>query len=246
MALVALVVAFAPVTPQPVAPPRSVSEKSALVGAHGRAPLPERQPFHMISSQRAVTALAVGGLAVLLASGIWSSLIYDEYVNALSYGVSTGDYAGAAARLEPVIAADPSLAIYHQQRGFLLGLAAASGDTSALPGAVAEFERYTALAPDYATGWANLGALYAQTGDYERATAAMRRAVELAPAAPSLADRLSEYEAATTSGQLVLTEPVPNPISLEPDDPFLANINYVQWLSLTIERQFLPQVRYEQ
>lgn len=247
MALVALVVAVAPVTPQPVEPSISVSDKSPSVGAVREPLLPENAAFQIVSKERAVTALAVGGLAVLLASGIWSSLIYDEYVNALSYGVSTGDYAGAAARLEPVIAADPSLAIYHQQRGFLLGLAAASGDTSALPGAVAEFECYTTLAPEYATGWANLGALYAQTGDYERAAAAMRRAVELAPAAPSLADRLSEYEAATTSGQLAdNTPPISTPISLEQDDPFLANINYVQWLSLTIKRQFLPQVRYEQ
>jgi tetratricopeptide (TPR) repeat protein/multisubunit Na+/H+ antiporter MnhB subunit len=197
------------------------------------------------STSRAVMALMAGGWAALLISGVWSSLIYQQYVSALSYGLSTQDYAGAAERLEPVIAVDPEMAVYHQQRGFLLGLAAAAGDLNSLQEAIAEFERYTTLAPEYSTGWANLGALYAQVGNYERAAAAMRRAVELAPSAPTLADRLAEYQiAAETGAPMEAWQPIPTPISTETDAEFLPNINYIQWLRLAIQRQFLPQVRY--
>jgi hypothetical protein len=248
MALVALVVAVAPVIPRPMTQSKRASEKT--VGAQ-RVSLPQkgapqvRRPFQVVSKDRMATALVVGGFAFLLATGIWSSLVYFQYVDALSYGVGTGDYAGAAARLEPVIAADPSFAVYHQERGFLLGLAAASGDTSVLPDAIAEFERYTALAPEYAIGWANLGALYAQASDYQRAAAAMRRAVELAPNSASLTERLSEYEAAMETGTLLSSAPpITLPISTDKDDEFLPNINYVQWMRLTIPRQFLPQVGY--
>jgi tetratricopeptide (TPR) repeat protein len=125
----------------------------------------------------------------------------------------------------------------------LLGLAAAEGYTSVLPDAIAEFERYTSLAPYYSIGWANLGALYAQAGDYERAISAMSHAVELAPAAASLPDRLAEYQEARTSGSLD-APPITLPVSTDRDDEYLPDINHIQWLRLSILRQFLPQVRY--
>jgi hypothetical protein len=215
MALVALVAGVAPVEPQPL---------SAPLG-------------------RVLSGFAVGGCALLLISGLWSSLIYQQYTDAVRYGIQTRDYVGAAAQLEPVIAADSEMAVYHQQRGFLLGLAAAGGDTSVLPDAIAEFERYTSLAPTYSLGWANLGALYAQAGDYEQALTAMGRAAELAPDTPAYSDRLTEYRAAAVSGRLE-TPSIPLPISLERDHLYLPDINFIQWLRLSIERQFLPQVGF--
>jgi O-antigen ligase len=215
LALVALVAAAAPAEPQPLSRPAG----------------------------RVVTGLAVGGFTLLLASGLWGSLVYWQYTDAVSYGINSGDYLEAAARLEPVIASDPEMAVYHQQRGFLLGLAAAEGSTSVLPDAIAEFERYTTIAPYYSIGWANLGALYAQAGDYERAVEAMGHAVERAPAAASLPERLIEYQAALTAGHLE-EQTIRLPISLDRDDEYLPDINHIQWLRLSILRQFLPQVRY--
>jgi tetratricopeptide (TPR) repeat protein len=112
-----------------------------------------------------------------------------------------------------------------------------------LPDAIAEFERYTTIAPYYSIGWANLGALYAQAGDYERAVEAMGHAVERAPAAASLPERLIEYQAALTAGHLE-EQTIRLPISLDRDDEYLPDINHIQWLRLSILRQFLPQVRY--
>lgn len=215
MALVSLSAGVAPVKPQPV---------SAPVG-------------------RVLSGVAVAGCALLLLSGLWSSLIYQQYTDAVRYGINTRDYVGAAERLRPVTAADPEMAVYHQQRGFLLGLAVAEGNTSLLPEAIAEFERYTSLAPTYSLGWANLGALYAQAGEYAQAVAAMGRAVELAPEAAPYADRLREYREAAASGRFD-TPTIPRPISLQRDDLYLPDINFIQWLRLSIERQFLPQVRF--
>lgn len=215
LALVTLTAAVAPVTPQALAPTRS----------------------------RIITAAAVGGGVMLLASGLWSSLVYQQYIDAVSYGINSGDYTGAAAQLQPVVAADPQMAVYHQQRGFLLGLAAAEGNTAVLPEAIAEYERYTQIAPEYSIGWANLGALYAQAGNFMKAVEAMGQAATRAPNAPSYADRLAEYETAAVTGQLAIT-PVSPPISLERDATYMPDINYIQWLRLSIERQFLPQVRY--
>ena len=192
---------------------------------------------------RSLTVLAVGGCTILLITGLWSSLIYWQYTDAVSYGIHSGDYVGAAERLEPVIAADGEMAVYHQQRGFLLGLAAAEGNTSVLPEAIIEFERYTGIAPYYSIGWANLGALYAQAGDYQRAVEAMGEAVALAPDSDSLPERLAEYQAALTSGNPD-APPITMPVSVERDHMYLPDINHIQWLRLSIERQFLPQVRY--
>lgn len=196
------------------------------------------------STGRIVAVLAAGVGAVLFVSGVWSSILYWQYTDAVSYGVRSGNYAEAAARLEPIVAADSEMAVYHQQRGFLLGLAAAEGDTASLSPAITEFERYTQLAPEYSTGWANLGALYAQSGDYDHAVDAMSQAVALAPLAPSLAIRLAAYQTAAETGQPPVEPAIELPISTALDDEYLPNINYIQWLRLAIPRQFLPQVHY--
>jgi tetratricopeptide (TPR) repeat protein len=124
-----------------------------------------------------MAALAV----VLTTSGLWSALNYRTFIAALSEGAARQTYRAAAERVLALEENDPALAIYPQQAGLLLSLAAAEGDAEAGVDAIAQFRRYTALEPAYASGWANLAALYFAGGDLTPAADAMRKAVELAP-----------------------------------------------------------------
>ena len=136
--------------------------------------------------------MAVGGV-LLVVSGLWSALNYREYVSALSDGVNSGNYRAAADRLQNVAQADPSLAVTYEQRGMLLGLAAAAGDAQAAQEGADNFTRYIVLEPSYASGWANLAALDEQIGKLDEADKAMRQAVRLAPQSWSLVYRSGVY-----------------------------------------------------
>ncbi len=139
--------------------------------------------------------LAFIGL-ILTLSGGWEALNYRDYVAALSSGIASSDYRAAADRLQVLIDRDPRLAIYSEQQGMLLGLAAASGDQGAARQAVASFVRYTTLEPSYVSGWANLAAMQAQTGDFAGAILSIERALVLSPDMWSLLYRLGEYREA--------------------------------------------------
>lgn len=119
-------------------------------------------------------------ILILTLSGVYTSLVYSRYMGILNEAATTGDYRTAAIQMADITAADP-YPIYEFQRGLLWGLAANDTPTEVLPQAIDAFERFTALEPDYAMGWANLGALYAQMGDNARGIAAMERAAEIAP-----------------------------------------------------------------
>ncbi|MBZ0285876.1 MAG: O-antigen ligase family protein [Anaerolineae bacterium] len=170
--LVGLVVAVAPqfyLTPQP--------------------PLRTREGEKAIQSDRVnrlgkiAQRVAVMGMAVLwvglVVTGLWSNGVYANSVAAMRYAVETNDYWAAAQRMQPVIEADPNLSLYHLEQGFLLGMAASEGDTQAAQDAVAAYERFIALDPGYALGWANLAGLKWQLGEQQTAIEAMERAAEL-------------------------------------------------------------------
>lgn len=156
--------------------------------------LPATVPRRQGRLQPALVAL--GGL-ILTLTGLWSALSYREYVSALSEAVASGDYRVGASRLASLAEADPSLAIYHEERAMLLGLQAASGDLDAAREAADAFTRYLALEPSYVSGWANLAALDAQLGKSAEAAAAIQRAIALAPqSAPILYQAGLYFEAA--------------------------------------------------
>jgi putative inorganic carbon (hco3(-)) transporter len=125
------------------------------------------------------------GLALVI-TGVWSRSIYAGYHTALRQAVATEDYRAGAEALQPIIDTDPALALYHAQRGYLYGLAAAGGDRAALPDGIAAYERFLALEPHNAVGWANLAALHMNVGQSEAAITAQTRAAELAPGSPPL------------------------------------------------------------
>ena len=143
--------------------------------------------------RRLLPGLVAAGGVVLVVTGLWSTLHYREYVAVLSEGISSGDYRAAADRLLTMEQADPALAINYEERGILLGLAAAAGDAQAAQDGADSFARYTSLEPSYATGWANLAALDEQLGRLREATNAMQQAALLAPQSWSLVFRAGVY-----------------------------------------------------
>lgn len=127
-------------------------------------------------------ALGMTGLCLALCvTGAWGTLHYDRYVTALRLA-GTGDYVGAADRLNTVIASEPALTLYRWQQGYLYGMASLA-DAQWADEAIAAYEAYLTDEPQSAIAWANVGALYAQTGQTDAAIAALRRALEEAPLA---------------------------------------------------------------
>lgn len=129
----------------------------------------------------------------LLATGWWSTLVYVRYASILDQARREQNFFSSAEQLQSVIDADPAMAIYYQQQGFLYGMAATGENSEALTRAIAAYERFVELEPDYAVGWANLAALYRQAGELEHAIATQRKAVEHAPDAWQFAFTLGAY-----------------------------------------------------
>jgi len=112
---------------------------------------------------------------VVFGTGIWSSAIYQRYIDSLTNASRTGDFAAAAAEMSSVITADSSMMLYQQQYGMLLALA---GDTVQAQQA---YERAVILSPQYFTNWASLAALRSTNGDSAGAANAIQEAQRLAP-----------------------------------------------------------------
>lgn len=153
-----------------------------------------------VAAQRWQPRLIAAASLVLFATGVWSALNYREYINALSEGIAHETYRDAAVRVESLAANDPSLAVYAQQAGLLLGFAAEQGDADTISEGIDQFRRYTELEPSYSSGWANLAALYSAAGETELAAETMQKAVILAPESWSLNYRYGVY--AEAAGQL--------------------------------------------
>ncbi|HEX2907479.1 MAG TPA: O-antigen ligase family protein [Phototrophicaceae bacterium] len=152
--LIALVLALAPMEPQPIqAAWRRMGQPVGLIGLW----------------------------LIILVAGFWSSGIYRQYMAVLQEVGKTGDYHVAAENLQSVIEADPYLSLYHLEQGFLYGMAASTDDTEAAQKAIKAYERFIELDPGYALAWANLGALRWQVGEREQAIADMSHAAELDP-----------------------------------------------------------------
>ncbi len=148
----------------------------------------------MLSSRRAwqPILLAVGALALVI-SGVWSAANNSRYVAILTDANASKAFHAAADQLQALANTDPDFALYPEQQGILLGLAAAAGDPAAVQAGVERFERFTTLEPDYANGWANLAALHAALGEDQAAVDAMQHAVDLAPSSWSLVYRYGVY-----------------------------------------------------
>jgi O-antigen ligase/tetratricopeptide (TPR) repeat protein len=154
-------------------------------------------PIQASWRRNALVAALVGLWAVLLGGAVWENQLYIRYVDALDKAAPpVSDYAGAADEIQTVIDADPALSFNYMQQGFLYGMAAEGGDKEAAWKGVAAYEHFVALEPNYASAWANLGGLYRQLDEWEKALAAMQRAARLAPKAWQLWANVGQYAAA--------------------------------------------------
>ncbi|MCC6805184.1 MAG: O-antigen ligase family protein, partial [Anaerolineae bacterium] len=174
---------------------------------------PPGKPIRSVRWQPLV--IAAGGI-VLTGFGLWNAIQYSAYVGTLREGLASGDYRATAERLQSIANGDPEYPVYWQEQGMLLGWAASEGDADAARVAIDRFQRYTALAPDYTSGWANLAALHASVGETEPALAAMRVAVGLAPQSWSLAYRFAALTEANGDAETA-TQLYTNLITIKPD-----------------------------
>ena len=189
--------------------------------------------------------LPVIGIIILWAglfiSGIWSSTVYQQYLDAMrvSFGQSEdrseeevlADYRETALRLNEVIVQDPTHPIYHQQQALVWGLLAENGDVEAIQNGIKAYQDFLALEPNHAISWANLSALQWQANDTDSAIVSIEHAIVLAPAYPLFQENLQVIR-----GELerdTLDVPI-----------YLYNENFArfEFLREPLNTSFLPQV----
>jgi putative inorganic carbon (hco3(-)) transporter len=170
--------------------------------------IPLTSHFRRISHSVLMTGLWL----VLLITGLWSSQVYTQYINALHYAVDTKDFRGAASQMQPVINADPDLSLTYKEQGLLFGLAANEGDQDSAREGIAAYQKFLELDPYYAIVWANMAALQWQLDERDAAFESMEQAVKLAPQSWQLAvglgfyaDAMAKTEFAQISYQQALT-----------------------------------------
>lgn len=146
-------------------------------------------------------ALGIAGLvAVLIASGFWSTNIYAQYTSSLNapFGEDgTGDYRTAADDLQSIVDSDPLMTVYRHQQAYLYGLAAEDGDRDVAARAIEAYEIVLEQEPTDAIAWANLAAVHWIVGDSDAAIESMREALNLAPGSRPLHFNLARYLEAT-------------------------------------------------
>lgn len=164
-------------------------------GVKFRSEKPRLQVFH----PSGIVALWV----VVLIFGWQSSEANRLYVQSLrlsNYGVAGRtaeevmvDYRNALRILEDLATPDAAMPVHLQQKALLLGLLASYGDSQALERATVTYEHYLEQEPYDAISWANLAALYWQSGNGAKAMRALERAIYLAPDSYVFAYNLATY-----------------------------------------------------
>ena len=142
---------------------------------------------------------------ILLVSGFWSANVYQTYWNGMLLASEDNgrDFLGGATAIQDAINADPDLALYHSQQGFLYGIhVSENDDPEALQSAIEAYEQFLELEPQSAIGWTNLAGLYWQGGQQDQAVIAMREAVDLAPDAWQLHLNLGRFAEENGNGDL--------------------------------------------
>ncbi len=161
-----------------------------------------------VSRRRLSLVVLVAGWVGLLIVAFWNTGAYSVYVNALRYETQSGDPLAATQMMQPAINADPANPIYYLYRGYFYGLGAQSGNGDAVKKAVQDYVHFTNIEPYYSPAWANLSALYEQTGQFDQAFDAMQKAAKLAPDDPVIqfnAGRLYDQRSSQDSDSIMKT-----------------------------------------
>lgn len=167
----------------------------------------------------------------LIITGWWSTGIYADYTVIIQDAISEEDYLTGAQGLQAVIDADPNLALYYDQQGYLYGLAASEGNDTALNAGIAAYQHYLELQPQDTIAWINLSALQWQAGQGEAAIESASQAVELAPRAwqyrfivGNYAESLGDFATATIHYKRLTRNPY--------------NLLYPEWEDTDFRRDF--------
>ncbi|GAB4449711.1 MAG: hypothetical protein Kow00120_19980 [Anaerolineae bacterium] len=110
--------------------------------------------------------------------------------------LDAGALEAALEAAEQAQAIDPALDLYQAHAAYVLGRLAAGAPAAYLDRAIAAHEAVVAARPTFDVGYANLGALYAQQGDWPAAVAALERACALYPREPAYWLALGRYREA--------------------------------------------------
>ena len=178
----------------------------ALLGLQLLIIMPTRADKSAIETQRRRfvhrTGIAMVWIIVLV-FGWQGSEVNRRFIQALrvsNYGVEgrtsnelAPDYRSALAILDEIVARDSDMPVNLQQQAFLWGLLAAPGDIQALGAAIESFERFLDMEPNNAISWANLAALYWQSGETAKAINALEHAIVLAPKSGIFVYNLATY-----------------------------------------------------
>jgi putative inorganic carbon (HCO3(-)) transporter len=131
-------------------------------------------------------------VSLLVFATLWPDVSYFYFSRGARLATE-GEWETAAHLLERATDLDPSLPFYHFQLGFVYGHLAHDPESSNLERAIEQYEIGLNQEPYYSLNHANLAALYWQDGKTDLAMEHVRRAMELAPAAPDYALQLGTY-----------------------------------------------------
>ncbi|NIQ82572.1 MAG: tetratricopeptide repeat protein [Anaerolineae bacterium] len=129
---------------------------------------------------------------ILLVVIFWTDISYSYFSRGADLATE-GEWAAGAKLIERAGNLDPAFPFYHFQLGFVYGQLASRQDPSHLDRAIEEYEAGLSQEPYYSLNLSNLAALYWQDGEPDTAIECVRRAIELAPAAPDYVIQLGSY-----------------------------------------------------
>ena len=134
----------------------------------------------------------VGPILILLLVIFWTDISYFYFSRGADLATE-GEWAAGAEFIERATNLDPAFPFHHFQLGFVYGQLASRQDPPHLDRAIEEYEAGLSQEPYYSLNHANLAALYWQNGQPDTAIECVRRAIELAPAAPDYVIQLGSY-----------------------------------------------------
>ena len=131
-----------------------------------------------VEPKKSYSLIIIGVLAVLFSwVNIWiSTPLYKGVSNA-----NVGKWDVVENWLEEAVKRSPDSTIAYQQLGLVQSRLYYQGENNALNNAISAFEKAVLLDPYWALNQANLGSLYREAGEYQKAKIAYREAADLAP-----------------------------------------------------------------
>lgn len=155
--------------------PALIWSLAILLGASLARPKPVRSSEEIIRKHRSWWIFIPLVTAWL---GIWLIIPYHQGINL----ANQNQWQAARERLSLAVKRDPLSAIAHQQLAIVDSVLANQGETARLDEAINQLEKAIQYEPSWALNHANLAALFATGGNYNKAINSAEKSIELAPA----------------------------------------------------------------